>query len=161
MLSEALTEGEQLTSCDLTIIIKKMNTECSQSSTWRQRGPGTTDASTYSSSGNLKVFTWIFPDKLQRSKTKQKSATRTLCQVALYPRGGMDCFLTEQHNRHKQLGRGIWREPNNEGCKGERPAETNSLGNTWVVPQTVQDRIAMTQQFHSTHIIQGNWKVNR
>lgn len=79
-----------------------------------------------------------------------------LCQVAVYPRGGVDCFLTEQHNWNNQLGRDIRREPNNEGCKGERPAEMNSLENTWVVPQTVQDRIAMTQQFHSAYIIQGN-----
>ena len=78
-----------------------------------------------------------------------------LCQVAFYPRGGMDCFLTERHNRHNQLGRGIRREPDNEGCEGKRPAEMNSLGNTWVVPQTVQDRTATTQQFHSTYIIQG------
>ena len=38
----------------------------------------------------------------------------------------------------------IWREPNNEGCKDERAAEMNSLENTWVVPQTVQYRTAMT-----------------
>jgi hypothetical protein len=56
----------------------------------------------------------------------------------------MDCFLTEQHNWHNQLGMDIWREPNNEGCKDERAAEMNSLENTWVVPQTVQYRTAMT-----------------
>lgn len=140
-------------------MIKKVNTECSHLSTWRQCGPVSTTAFTYSSSGNMKIFTWIFPDKLQKSKTKQKSPTCMLCQVAPYPREGMDCFITKQHNWHNQLGRDIWREPNNEGCKGKRPAEMNSLENTWVAPQTVQYRTAMTQQFHSRCICLGTEKV--